>query len=270
MKIVATASNNGWRWSFLFPHLSSSSSLGKATLPLPIKLRLHPFKANNNIVASSNAKQADLFASRTQRVKLPVYDDTFKDKGDGGQPYHISQFLSHPSGIQAILNTRALENFELLDTNAYRCTLPKLALFNFEASPVLDLRVIPTKEDCIVELFSCKFKGSEVVERQNDHFSGKILKVVPDLLSAWLWVQTLETASMNRGRQHTLDLPLFIAKILVHWIYTRPFILLPTSAVEGPGNIMIQALLDRLVPLLLQQLVQDYSNWVQLQKQLIN
>ncbi|TYJ32932.1 hypothetical protein E1A91_A05G069600v1 [Gossypium mustelinum] len=171
MKTVAAASNNGWRWSFLFPHLSSSSSLGKATLPLPIKLRLHPFKANNNIVASSNAKQADLFASRTQRVKLPVYDDTFKDKGDGGQPYHISQFLSHPSGIQAILNTRALENFELLDTNAYRCTLPKLALFNFEASPVLDLRVIPTKEDCIVELFSCKFKGSKVVERQNDHFS---------------------------------------------------------------------------------------------------
>ncbi|PPR93318.1 hypothetical protein GOBAR_AA27353 [Gossypium barbadense] len=38
------------------------------------------------------------------------------------------------------------------------CKLPKLALFNFEASPVLDLRVIPTKEDCIVELFSCKFK----------------------------------------------------------------------------------------------------------------
>ncbi|MBA0640112.1 hypothetical protein Goklo_023082, partial [Gossypium klotzschianum] len=36
------------------------------------------------------------------------------------------------------------------------CTLPKLALFNFEASPILDLRVIPTKEDCIVELFSCK------------------------------------------------------------------------------------------------------------------
>ncbi|TYG86568.1 hypothetical protein ES288_A13G143600v1 [Gossypium darwinii] len=47
-------------------------------------------------------------------------------------------------------------------------------------------------------------------------------------------------------------------------IYTRPFILLPTSAVEGPGNIIIQALLDRLIPLLLQQVVQDCSNWVQL------
>ncbi|TYI13888.1 hypothetical protein ES332_A08G089400v1 [Gossypium tomentosum] len=53
----------------------------------------------------------------------------------------------------------------------FRCKLPKLALFNFEASPVLDLRVIPTKEDCIVELFSCKVQGSDVVECQNDHFS---------------------------------------------------------------------------------------------------
>ncbi|KAG4144936.1 hypothetical protein ERO13_D05G068800v2 [Gossypium hirsutum] len=253
MKIVATASNNGWRWSFLFPHLSSCSSLRKATLPLPIKLRLHPFKANNNIVASSNAKQANLFASRTQRVKLPVYDDTFRDKGDGGQPYHISQFLSHPSGIQAILNTRALENFELLDTNAYRCTLPKLALFNFEASPVLDLRVIPTKEDCIVELFSCKFKGSEVVERQNDHFSATMINHI-----------TWDTNMSEPFLEVDVKLNLCLE------IYTRPFILLPTSAVEGPGNIMIQALLDRLVPLLLQQLVQDYSNWVQLQKQLIN
>ncbi|KAH1067200.1 hypothetical protein J1N35_032187 [Gossypium stocksii] len=253
MKTVATASNNGWRWSFLFPHLSSSSSLRKATLPLPIKLRLHPFKANNNIVASSNAKQANLFASRTQRVKLPVCDDTFKDEGDGGQPYHISQFLSHPSGIQAILNTRALENFELLDTNEYRCTLPKLALFNFEASPVLDLRVIPTKEDCIVELFSCKFKGSEVVERQNDHFSATMINHI-----------TWDTNMSEPFLEVDVKLNLCLE------IYTRPFILLPTSAVEGPGNIMIQALLDRLVPLLLQQLVQDYSNWVQLQKQLIN
>lgn len=46
-------------------------------------------------------------------------------------------------------------------------------------------------------------------------------------------------------------------------IYTRPFSLLPISAVERPGNLMMQALLDRLVPLLLQQLLQDYDRWVQ-------
>ncbi|KAA3481394.1 putative protein isoform X6 [Gossypium australe] len=48
----------------------------------------------------------------------------------------------------------------------------------------------------------------------NDNLSAEV--IILDFLSTWLWVQTLETASVNRGRQHTLDLPLFIAKLLVH------------------------------------------------------
>ncbi|WRX33584.1 Protein of unknown function DUF1997 - like 3 [Theobroma cacao] len=142
---TVTASNTASGWTLS----SSSSRLRNATLP--VQLHLHQVQASH-IVASANAKQANLSASRIQRVELPVYDDTSK----GRQAYHISHFLSHPSGIQAILNTSALQNFQYLDTNAYRCTLPKLAFFNFEATPVLDLRVIPTKEDCTVELFSCK------------------------------------------------------------------------------------------------------------------
>ncbi|KAF6143874.1 hypothetical protein GIB67_009855 [Kingdonia uniflora] len=46
-------------------------------------------------------------------------------------------------------------------------------------------------------------------------------------------------------------------------ISAHPFTLLPVSAVEKPGNLMMQSLVDRLVPLLLQQLRQDYDNWVQ-------
>ncbi|KAK8499345.1 hypothetical protein V6N13_010614 [Hibiscus sabdariffa] len=261
MKTVATASSNGWRWSFLSPQLSSSISPRKGILPLPIKLRLHPYRVKNGIVASSDAKRANLSASRTQRVKLPVYNDTSEGSGNGGQPYHISRFVSHTSGIQAILNTKALEKIEFLDTSSYRCTLPKLALFNFEATPVLDLRVIPTEEDCTVELFSCKFKGSEVLERQNEHFSGKILKVVPaTMINHITWDTNIS--------QPFLEVDVKLNLILE--VYTRPFILLPISAVERPGNVMMQALVDRLVPLLLQQLVEDYTKWVQLQKQLIN
>lgn len=44
-------------------------------------------------------------------------------------------------------------------------------------------------------------------------------------------------------------------------IYTQPFTLLPTSAVESAGNLVMQALLDRLVPLLLEQLLLDYNKW---------
>ncbi|GMI92392.1 hypothetical protein like AT4G31115 [Hibiscus trionum] len=251
MKTAATASSNGWRWSFLSPQLSSSISPGKATLPLPIKLRLHPYRVKNGVVASGDAKRANLSASRTQRVKLQVYDAT--SDGNGGQPYHISQFLSHPSGIKAILNTRALEKIEFLDTSAYRCTLPKLALFNFEATPVLDLRVIPTEEDCTVELFSCKFKGSEVLERQNEHFSATMINHIT-------WDTNISEPFLEVDVKLNLSLE----------VYTRPFILLPISAVERPGNVVMQALVDRLVPLLLQQLVEDYDKWVQLQKQLIN
>ncbi|XP_022729115.1 uncharacterized protein LOC111284614 [Durio zibethinus] len=246
MMTVATASNNGWRWRFPFPHLrNSSSSRRKATLTLPIKLHRHK---ENNLVASSNAKRASLTASRTQKVKLPVYGDTSEVKGD--QPYHISHFLSHPSGIEAMLNTSALQNFEFLDTNAYRCTLPKLALFNFEATPVLDLRVIPTKEDCTVELFSCKFKGSKVVERQNDHFSATMINHIT-------WDTNISEPFLEVDVKLNLSLE----------IYTRPFVSLPISAVERPGNLMIQALVDRLVPLLLQQLLQDYNKWVEQQLQ---
>ncbi|KAK8645302.1 hypothetical protein V6N13_119143 [Hibiscus sabdariffa] len=215
MKTVATASSNGWRWSFLSPQLSRSIiSPRKGILPLPIKLRLHslhPYRVKNGIVASSDVKRANLSASRTQRVNLPVYDDTSEGSGNGGQPYHISRFLSHPSGIQAILNTKALETIEFLDTSSYRCTLPKLALFNFEATPVLDLRVIPTEEDCTVELFSCKQEPCALATMIN-HIT---------------WDTNISEPFLEVDVKLNLTLE----------VYTRPFILLPISAVERPGNV---------------------------------
>ncbi|KAG4931151.1 hypothetical protein JHK86_048112 [Glycine max] len=116
---------------------------------------------------NSNAKKkANLFAEKKERIRLPTYNDDL-----GGKKYHISEFLSQPSGIAAVLNTKALQSFESLDANTYRCELPKLQFLNFEAAPLLDLRVTSTDEDCLVEMLSCKFEGSEVVKEQNDHFS---------------------------------------------------------------------------------------------------
>lgn len=129
-----------------------------------------------------------------------------------------------------------------------RCTLPRVQLINFEVAPVLDLRVTPTDEDCVVELLSCKFEGSEVMESQNDHFSASMRNRI--------------TWDTNDSDQF-LDVDVKINLTLE--IYTRPFTMLPVSAVEGPGNLMMQALLDRLVPLLLQQILQDYEKWVQQQ-----
>ncbi|XP_050265846.1 uncharacterized protein LOC126709592 isoform X2 [Quercus robur] len=190
-------------------------------------------KLNISTPSESNVKKANLSATRKERIKLPNYDDDCC----GGKTFHISEFLCHPSGIQAMLNTSSLQSFQALDTNTYRCFLPKVQLLNFEAAPVLDLRVTPTNEDCTVEMLSCKFEGSEIVERQNNHFSASML---------------------NHMTWETNDFESFLEVE----IYTRPFTMLPVSSVERPGNLMMQALVDRLFPLHIQQLLQDYDKWV--------
>ncbi|KAK9946156.1 hypothetical protein M0R45_011633 [Rubus argutus] len=193
-----------------------------------------------SLESESNAKKANLCAAKKERIKLPNFEDGF-----GGKNFHISEFLSHPSGTEAMLNARALKNFEPLNTDTYRCTLPKLKLLNFEAAPVLDLRVNPTNEDCMVEMLSCKFEGSEAVERQNSRFSA------------------LMTNHMSWGTDDSESfLEVDVKLKLTLEIYTRPFTMMPVSAVERPGNLMMQALLDKLVPLLLQQLLQDYNKWI--------
>lgn len=65
--------------------------------------------------SDSNAKKANLYAAKKERVKLPTYRDCLE-----GTAYHISEFLSHPSGIEAVLNTRALQSFQSLGANTYR------------------------------------------------------------------------------------------------------------------------------------------------------
>ncbi|XP_061364336.1 uncharacterized protein LOC133307793 isoform X2 [Gastrolobium bilobum] len=201
--------------------------------------------------SDSNAKRANLFAAKKERVKLPKYDDDDDDLG--GKKYHISEFLSHPSGIAAVLNTSALQSFQSLDANTYRCALPKLRFLNFEAAPLLDLRVTSTNEDCLVEMISCKFEGSEIVEQQNNHFSAFMVNHM-----TWGGADAESFLEADVKLNLTLE------------IYTSPFTMMPISAVERPGNLMMQALVDKLVPLLLQQMLQDYDDWVQKQLDSLN
>ncbi|XP_057955334.1 uncharacterized protein LOC131149174 isoform X3 [Malania oleifera] len=202
-------------------------------------------KANT---ADNYVKKASLFASKKERIKLQNYADV-----SGGKAHHISEFLTHQSGVETVLNKSALQNFQTLDSNIYRCTLPKIHFLNFEVAPILDLRVTPTSEDCTIEMLSCKFEGSDILERQNSHFSASMKNHI-----TWDTNESEPFLDVDVKLNLTLE------------IYTLPLALLPTSAVEGPGNFvvayrMMQALVDRLVPLLLQQLSQDYDKWVQQQ-----
>ncbi|XP_034888986.1 uncharacterized protein [Populus alba] len=208
--------------SFAFPYLTNS------------RKRKETVNVRRADMAVYNSKKANLTAARKERMNLPITD--------GG--YRISEFLSHPFGIQAILNTGSLQSFQSLDANTYRCILPKVELLNFEAAPVLDLRVSPSDEHCTVEMISCKFQGSELVERQNDHFSAFMVNYMT-------WNTNISEPFLEVDVKLNLMLE----------IYTQPLTLLPTSAVESAGNLVMQALLDRLVPLLLEQLLLDYNKW---------
>ncbi|XP_044463776.1 uncharacterized protein LOC123194574 isoform X1 [Mangifera indica] len=226
------ASNHRWR--------TISRGATYTWLPYPSFTTTSRKRVQGIRMHQKNVKKANLYAARKESIKLPNYDS------DCGGNYHIREFLSHPSGIEAMLNTRALQSFESIETHTYRCTLPKVELLNFEVSPVMDLQVIPTDEDCTVRLLSCKFEGSNIVERQNDHFSAFMINHIT-------WYTNDSESFLEADIKLNLSLE----------IYTQPFTLLPVSAVEGPGNLMMQALLDRLVPVLLQQLLQDYIEWLE-------
>ncbi|KAL3530052.1 hypothetical protein ACH5RR_009374 [Cinchona calisaya] len=199
-------------------------------------------------LSESNARRANLSADKKERIAVPSY----RRIGGGEMVFHISEFLNHPSGVEAILNSRALQSVQSLDLGIYRCVLPQIQLLNLEVAPVLDLQVTSTKEDCTVELLSCKFKGSEVLERQNDHFSASMRNHI-----TW----------GNIDSESFLDVDVKLNVVLE--IYTYPFTLLPESAVEGPGNLVMQALVDRLVPLHVQQLLQGYDKWVHRQQEVL-
>lgn len=67
-------------------------------------------------LSNSDAKIANLSARKKERIKLPKRDGI----GGDDKSLHISEFLSHKSGVEAMLNKRALQSFEYIDSNMYR------------------------------------------------------------------------------------------------------------------------------------------------------
>ncbi|KAL2896734.1 hypothetical protein RDABS01_038518 [Bienertia sinuspersici] len=179
----------------------------------------------------SNVKRALLVAKKKERINLPLYKNA-----NVGEMYHISQFLKHPTGVESILNVNALESYVLIDANIYRCKVPPIQLLNFEVALYLIWKSVQP------------FEGSEIVTSQNKYFAATMKNFIT-------WEDTDSESFLDVDVKLNITLE----------IYNRPFTLLPVSAVEGPGNLVLQALLDRLVPLLLQQLLQDYDAWVKQQ-----
>lgn len=200
-------------------------------------------------VATPSGRRARLSARRRESIRLL---DVLLDQG--GAADGIGEFLRHPAGVESLLNTRALQSFAPVESDpagTFRCTLHPMGFLGFQVAPVLDLRVTPTRHDCTVEILSCRFEGSDSIEQQNELFSAVMTNRI--------------TWGDNGDREPCLDIDVNLEVTLE--VYTKPFSLLPLSAVEKPGNLLMQGLLDRLVPMLGEQLLRDYHSWVQQQTQ---
>ncbi|BBN07246.1 hypothetical protein MPTK1_4g02240 [Marchantia polymorpha subsp. ruderalis] len=185
-------------------------------------------------------KIAKLYVTQQKSVPLPCFCDS------QGDPQHLRVFLSQPEGRQSMLNTKALDKYEDLGDNKFRCYLPKIDFLSFEVAPVIDLLVAANEDNCQVELLSCKFEGSDIVRSQNERFSAS-------LKNHLVW--------STKQNQEVLDVKLELNVFLE--VYTLPFTLLPVSAVESPGTLIMQSLVDRLLPLFVDNMFKDYQTWAQ-------
>lgn len=59
-------------------------------------------------IVISSSKKANLSASRKQRIKLQI---------NGEKKLTFSEFLKHPSGMEAVINAKALQSYHLVDDN---------------------------------------------------------------------------------------------------------------------------------------------------------
>lgn len=62
----------------------------------------------------SKFKKANLFASRSERMYLPI------NMNSTGMTKPLSSFFSRPSGTKSILNISTLQDFQFLGPNTYR------------------------------------------------------------------------------------------------------------------------------------------------------
>ncbi|XP_024316665.1 uncharacterized protein LOC100842768 isoform X2 [Brachypodium distachyon] len=176
--------------------------------------------------APGRRRRARLSARRRERIRL--LDVLPEHGGGGGGGMDIGEFLRHPAGVESLLNTRALESFAPVESaesggSTFRCTLQRMGFLGFQVAPVLDLRVAPTCADCTVEMLSCKFEGSDSIEQQNE------------LFSAFMRNHITWGGNGDDEEEPCLDIDVNLEVTLE--VYTKPFSLLPLSAVEKPGNL---------------------------------
>ncbi|CAM6090099.1 unnamed protein product [Calypogeia fissa] len=193
-------------------------------------------------------KVAKLYVEKRQSVPLPTFQDA------AGNPQHLRVFLREPEGMKCMLNTKVLRKYEDVGDGVFKCYLPMMEFLSFEVAPVLELQVDAREDGCQVDLLSCKFEGSDLIRSQNEHFSASMKNHL-----------TWSSSSTSEEEENEDFLHVQVELDVALEVYTLPFTVLPISTVESPGRLVLQALVDRLIPVFVDQLFIDYQTWAQAQ-----
>lgn len=140
-----------------------------------------------------------------------------------------------------------------------RCARSRLAtpaaqdaykLLKYEVQPTLELAVtVPpaqgaateAERSCVIALRSSRLEGSAAVRAQSERFSATAQHVI-----------TWRGASLASAVELTVELELFGGALA----------LVPRAAVERPGSLVLQRMVDRNLKPFLSQLEKDYHAWI--------
>jgi len=168
--------------------------------------------------------------------------------GDPSELERLPEFMASEHGINSLLNLEHIRAYDQLSDRRYRVYCGSLKLLSWYVEPVLDLEVRFENGSCILETRSCEIQGkSPKVREQNRRFKAwyryRINWGIDDSAGGKAFLQT--------GGELEIQLQ----------IYTFPFTKLPLSAVQAPGNKLMQALLRYLLPAFLDSLLEDFTTW---------
>mmetsp|Transcript_21369 Transcript_21369/g.52343 ORF Transcript_21369/g.52343 Transcript_21369/m.52343 type:complete len:388 (+) Transcript_21369:224-1387(+) len=164
----------------------------------------------------------------------------------------FQKFMSSAQGVNSLLNLEHIRAYDQLDEGRYRVYCGSFKLLSWYVEPVLDLEITLNEGSCILRTRSCEIQGqSQKVRDQNRRFKAR-------------YEYKLEWGSEGENTaylQTSGDLEMMLQ------IYTFPFTTLPTSAVQIPGNKLMQALLRYLLPAFLDSLLVDFASWKESQQE---
>ena len=159
------------------------------------------------------------------------------------QPIHITNYLRQPQRVVSAL--AASSQIEPLGGEIYRLKMRQLNFMTLCIQPVVDLRVWVTETATInLQSVACELRG---IEYMQDKFSLDL------------------KGQLSPCQQHGTTYLKGQANLVVQVELPPPFSFMPRSLLETAGNGLLMSVLSTIKQRLLQQLLEDYRNWVAVQ-----